>query len=197
MPTNRSARIQRRTSETDIDLELSLDGTGESSVETGVGFFDHMLGAFARHGLFDIKLQCRGDLEVDAHHTVEDIGICLGQAINDAVGTKQGINRFGASYVPMDEALARSVVDLSGRPFLSFHADLQREIIGVYPAALTIEFFRSLADNAKMTLHIDLLRGDNAHHCVEAIFKAVARSLRQAVEHDPRVSGVPSTKGVL
>ena len=197
MLTNRGARIQRRTSETDIDLELSLDGTGESSVETGVGFFDHMLAAFARHGLFDIKLQCRGDLEVDAHHTVEDIGICLGQAINDAVGTRQGINRFGASYVPMDEALARSVVDLSGRPFLSFHADLQQEIVGEYPAALTIEFLRSLADNAKMTLHIDLLRGDNAHHCVEAIFKAVARSLRQAVEHDPRVSGVPSTKGVL
>lgn len=194
---NRTAGIQRKTSETDIDLSLSLDGAGDCRAETGVGFFDHMLTAFARHGLFDLDVTCRGDLEVDAHHTVEDVGICLGQALAQALGERAGIARFGHSYVPMDEALARAVVDLSGRPYLVYNAGLKEEMIGAFPAALAPEFFRALADHGRLNLHIDLLRGANAHHGVEAIFKAVARALRQACEQDPRVGSIPSTKGVL
>ena len=197
MLTPRTARIQRKTSETDIDLSLVLDGSGTCQTETGIGFFDHMLTALARHSLFDLNVACRGDLDIDAHHTVEDVGICLGQALARALGDRAGIARFGSSCVPMDEALARAVVDLSGRPYLVYNAAFSEEMIGAFPTALSPEFFRSVADHARITLHIDLLRGENAHHGVEAIFKALARALRQATEHDPRVTGVPSTKGVL
>jgi imidazoleglycerol-phosphate dehydratase len=156
-----------------------------------------MLTALARHGLFDLKVTCRGDLEVDAHHTVEDIGICLGQALFQALGNKTGITRFGTSHVPMDEALARAVIDLSGRPYLVYHADFAEEMIGTFPTTLSLEFFRAFSDNARLNLHIDLLHGTNAHHSIEAIFKAVARALKTAVMHDPRVEGIPSTKGAL
>jgi len=193
----RTAQIQRKTSETDIDLSFTLEGKGDSDINTGIGFFDHMLTALARHGLFDLSVACKGDLEVDAHHTVEDVGICLGQALLDAIGDKAGITRFGSAYVPMDEALARSVVDLSGRAHLVYAADFSEELIGAFPTALGLEFFTALAHNGRLNLHIDLIRGSNAHHGMEAIFKAVARSLRQAVAFDERVSGVPSTKGSL
>ncbi len=197
MPNPRTGRIQRKTAETEIDLELALDGSGVCKAETGIGFFDHMLNAFARHSLLDLQVTCRGDLEVDAHHTVEDIGICLGQALSEALGTKSGISRFGHSYVPMDEALARSCVDLSGRPYLVYEAELEEEMIGAFPAVLCEEFFRSLAVHGQMNLQVDLIRGSNAHHSVEAMFKAVARALRLAFEPDPRVGGIPSTKGIL
>lgn len=197
MATLRTARIQRKTTETDIDLTLAVDGSGSCSAQTGIGFFDHMLTAFARHGLFDLEATCKGDLHVDAHHTVEDVGICLGQALDGALADKAGIARFGSAYVTMDEALARAVVDLSGRPYLVYDAEFTEEAVGAFPSALGLEFFRSLADHARMNLHIDLLRGSNAHHGLEAIFKAVARALRAAAGLDPRVSGVPSTKGVL
>lgn len=194
---SRQARIQRKTTETDIDLTLGLDGTGESHVDTGIGFFDHMLTAFCRHGLFNLDLTCRGDLQVDAHHTVEDVGICLGQAVFEALGDKAGINRFGSCYVPMDEALARTVIDLSGRSYLVLQAAFRDEQVGELPLALVPEFFRALADNARMNVHIDLLRGVNDHHSVEAIFKATGRSLDAATTRSGRVQGVPSTKGSL
>ena len=197
MSNPRNARIQRKTAETDIDLTLALDGCGTCRTETGIGFFDHMLTAFARHGLFDLTVACKGDLEVDAHHTVEDVGICLGQGFSQALGDKAGIVRFGHSYVPMDEALARAVVDLSGRPYLVYNAAFTEEMIGAFPSSLALECLRALVDNARISLHIDLLRGANAHHGIEAIFKATARALRQAVERDARAQGVPSTKGVL
>lgn len=197
MSDARQARIQRRTTETDIDLTLVLDGTGESNVSTGVGFFDHMLTAFCRHGLFDLQLSCKGDLEVDAHHTVEDAGICLGQAVAQALGDKAGIERFGTSYVPMDEALARAVIDLSGRSYLVLQAAFRDENVGGLAVALVAEFFRAFADNARMNLHIDLLRGTNDHHSIEAIFKACGRALDAATTRSVRVRGVPSTKGSL
>lgn len=197
MSDPRTAHIQRKTSETDIDLTFTLDGSGTCTSETGIGFFDHMLTALARHGLFDLNVTCRGDLDIDAHHTVEDIGICLGQALFQALGNKTGITRFGASYVPMDEALARAVIDLSGRPYLVYHADFTEERIGTFPTVLGLEFFRAFSDNARLNLHIDLLRGTNAHHSIEAIFKAVAQALKTAVAHDPRIEGIPSTKGAL
>ena len=197
MPGPRTARIQRRTTETEIDLALTLDGSGEGQTDTGIGFFNHMLTAFARHGLFDLHVVCRGDLDVDAHHTVEDVGICLGQALAEALADKAGIARFGSSTVPMDESLARSVVDLSGRAYLVYNAAFAEETIGAFPTVLGLEFFRALSDNARINLHIDLLRGTNAHHGMEAIFKATARALRQAVDHDPRGGGIPSTKGTL
>ena len=193
----RTAQIQRRTSETEIDLEFCLDGSGEAQVDTGVGFFDHMLTAFARHGLFDLKVHCKGDLEVDAHHTVEDVGICLGQAIERALGDKAGIQRFGHSYVPMDEALARAAIDLSGRSYLVIEADLREIQVGEFPVALAPEFFRALADNAKMNLHVDLLRGSNDHHGIEAMFKAFARALDLASQRSGRSKEIPSTKGTL
>ncbi len=193
----RNADVQRATSETDIRLTLTLDGTGTSRIESGIGFFDHMLTAFSRHSQFDLDIVCQGDLEIDAHHTVEDIGICLGQALNDALGDKSGITRFGSAVVPMDEALARAVVDLSGRPYLIYHANLDETTVGAFPTELGEEFFRSLTDHGRLNLHIDLIRGSNAHHCLEAIFKAVARAARQAVSPDPGVTGIPSTKGVL
>ena len=193
----RSARIERRTTETQIDLELCLDGGGECRVETGIGFFDHMLNAFARHGLFDLVVQCQGDLDVDAHHTVEDIGICLGQAIDQALGDKVGIQRYGHSYVPMDEALARTAIDLSGRAYLVLRAAFNDERVGELPVALVREFFYAVADQGRMNLHLDLLRGQNDHHGIEALFKAFARALDMASQKSDRVQGIPSTKGAL
>tara|TARA_B110000116_G_scaffold267751_1_gene280577 strand:- start:894 stop:1490 length:597 start_codon:yes stop_codon:yes gene_type:complete len=193
----RSARIERRTTETQIELELCLDGSGECHTETGIGFFDHMLNAFARHGLFDLEVKCQGDLYVDAHHTVEDIGLCLGQAIAQALGDKAGIVRYGHSYVPMDEALARAAVDLSGRAYLVLEAAFNDECVGELPVALVREFFYAVADQGRMNLHLDLLRGQNDHHGIEALFKAFARALDMASGKSDRVQGIPSTKGSL
>lgn len=193
----RNARIARATSETDIELELFLDGSGSSDIDTGIGFFDHMLTAFARHGCFDLQLRCKGDLQVDQHHTVEDVGICLGQAIDKALGTKEGITRFGHAYVPMDEALARVVVDLSGRSYLVLEPAFEEAAVGEFSAGLVVEFFRAVADHGKANIHIDLLRAANNHHGIEAIFKAFGRALDYASLISPRVQGVPSTKGSL
>jgi len=197
MANDRTETISRKTNETDISLTLSLDGSGICKVDTGIGFFDHMLTALAKHGLFDLTVTCKGDLEVDAHHTVEDVGICIGQALEKALGDKKGITRFGSAYVPMDEALARAVIDLSGRGHLVYEATFTEEMIGTFPTSLGMEFFTALSQNGRFNLHIDLIRASNAHHGMEAIFKAVARALRQAVSQDPRVTGVPSTKGSL
>ncbi len=191
------ARIERQTSETDIQLELCLDGQGTCRIETGIGFFDHMLNAFARHGLFDLQVHCAGDLHVDQHHSVEDVGICLGMAIDKALAGKEGIQRYGHSYVPMDEALARSVIDLSGRAYLVLSAQFCDERIGDFPTALVREFFQAVAGQARMNLHIDLLRCANDHHGVEAIFKAFGRALDAASLRSDRIHGVPSTKGAL
>ncbi|MBT4500953.1 MAG: imidazoleglycerol-phosphate dehydratase HisB [Gemmatimonadetes bacterium] len=193
----RTGRVERKTAETEIELELCLDGSGAADVETGVGFFDHMLIAFARHGLFDLTVRCKGDLEVDAHHTVEDIGICLGLALAEGVGDKAGLQRFGHSYVPMDEALARAVIDLSGRSYLVLEADLLDPMVGELPTTLVREFFRAVTDNARINLHLDLLRSRNDHHGIEALFKACARALDQATLRSERVRGIPSTKGSL
>ena len=193
----RQANINRKTTETDIRLSLAIDGSGSCETTTGIGFFDHVLTALARHGQFDISVKCEGDLDVDAHHTVEDVGICLGQAMYQALGDKAGISRFGSAYIPMDETLARAVVDFSGRPYLVFNAVFDEEMIGAFPSALAEEFFRSLVDHSRINLHVDLIRGSNSHHSVEAIFKAVARAIRAAIAIDPSVKGVPSTKGVL
>ncbi len=197
MSATRSARIQRRTLETDIEVELSLDGSGASEVATGVGFFDHMLTAFARHGLFDLRVKCAGDLEVDAHHSVEDVGIFLGQAVDQALADKAGVRRFGHSYVPMDDALARAVVDLSGRPYMVLDGSFEVSRVGDFPVALLREFLRAVADHGRMNLHVDILRGTDAHHAIEAAFKAFGRALDQASGRDERVEGVPSTKGSL
>jgi imidazoleglycerol-phosphate dehydratase len=197
MANDRTETLSRQTNETNITLTLSLDGSGISKVDTGIGFFDHMLTALAKHGLFDLTVTCKGDLEVDAHHTVEDVGICIGQALEKALGDKKGITRFGSAYVPMDEALARAVIDLSGRGHLVYEATFTEEMIGTFPTSLGMEFFTALSQNGRFNLHIDLIRASNAHHGMEAIFKAVARALRQAVSQDPRVTGVPSTKGSL
>ena len=197
----RRARVQRRTSETDIDLELTIDGSaggnGGTEISTGVGFLDHMLTAFARHGLFDLSVTCKGDLEVDSHHTVEDVGICLGQALDQALGDKVSLRRFGHSYVPMDDALARVVVDLSGRSYMLIQAEFADPNVGGLPVGLIREFMRAFADQGRFNLHVDLLRGGDAHHGVEAIFKALGRALDQATEQDRRVEGIPSTKGRL
>jgi imidazoleglycerol-phosphate dehydratase len=193
----RSAQIKRQTKETDIRLELNLDGTGRANVETGIAFLDHMLELFARHGLFDLEVVCKGDLEIDDHHTVEDIAICLGSALLKALGDKAGISRYGMSYVPMDEALCRTVIDLSGRFYLVYNVETRRHLIGNFSVELAEHFWRSFAEAAKCNLHIDMLRGRNTHHILEATFKATARALKQAVELDPRVQGVLSTKGVL
>lgn len=193
----RAALIKRKTKETDIELSLTLDGEGNADVDTGVGFFDHMLTHIARHGILDLQVKARGDLHIDAHHTVEDVGICLGKAFLEAIGEGVGLTRYGHAVVPMDEALAEAAVDFSGRPFLAFEADLPLGSVGEFDVELTEEFMRALAMNSRMTLHIILRQGTNAHHCIEAIFKAVARALRQAVSLDDRVQGVPSTKGML
>lgn len=193
----RSSTIERATSETDITLTLELDGAGKTKVDTGVPFFDHMLDAFGRHGLFDLAVVAQGDLEVDAHHTVEDVGIVLGQALAEALGDKAGITRFGSAVVPMDEALVLAAVDISGRGGLFWDVSLPIEIIGTFDTTLAKEFLVALATNAGVTLHVRSLAGENAHHIIEAAFKAAARALSQAVALDARVSGVPSTKGSL
>ena len=193
----RAARVERRTSETAITLELTLDGDGSVDVSTGVPFFDHMLQALGRHGLFGLRVRAEGDLAVDAHHTVEDVGICLGQAFAEALGDKRGIRRFGSSVVPMDEALVLAAVDVSGRGQLHYAVELPIEIIGMFDTTLAKEFMVAFATNAGVTVHVRSLAGENAHHIVEAAFKALARALAEAVAVDPRVSGVPSTKGAL
>jgi imidazoleglycerol-phosphate dehydratase len=193
----RSATITRTTRETDITVVLDLDGSGKTAVATGVPFFDHMLDAFGRHGLFDLEVRATGDLEIDAHHTVEDVGIVLGQAFAEALGDKSGITRFGSSALPMDEALVLAAVDISGRGALYYDVDLPIEIIGTFDTTLAKEFLVAFAANAAVTLHVRSLAGDNAHHIIEAAFKAVARALKDAVALDPRVAGVPSTKGSL
>jgi imidazoleglycerol-phosphate dehydratase len=194
---SRTATITRKTAETDISLRLNLDGTGQVQVQTGVGFFDHMLTHIGRHGLFDLSVNCVGDLHIDAHHTVEDVGICFGKAIAEALGDKAGIRRFGDATLPMDETLATAAVDLSGRPFLAWRADVPLETLGVFSSQLAEEFWRAVSSAGLLTLHVVLHHGKNTHHIVETIFKACARALRQAVEPDPRATGVPSTKGVL
>jgi imidazoleglycerol-phosphate dehydratase len=193
----RAAEVRRRTKETDVRVRLVLDGAGRSHVSTGVAFLDHMLELFAKHGLFDLEVECRGDLHIDDHHSVEDVAITLGQALAEALGDKAGVARYGFAYVPMDEALCRAVVDLSGRFYLVYQVETRRQMIGNFSVELAEHFWRSLAEAARCNLHLDCLRGRNTHHILEGTFKAAARALRQAVERDPRVSGVPSTKGVL
>jgi imidazoleglycerol-phosphate dehydratase len=193
----RAASVERNTLETRIRVTLDLDGSGRAALRSGVPFLDHMLDQVARHGLIDLEVAAEGDLHIDAHHTVEDLGITLGQALARALGDKRGIRRYGHAYVPLDEALSRVVVDLSGRPGLSFHCDFVRARIGDFDVDLFREFFQGLVNHAAMTLHIDNLRGENAHHQAETIFKAFGRALRMAVEPDPRMGGIPSTKGAL
>ncbi|MDK9724869.1 MAG: imidazoleglycerol-phosphate dehydratase HisB [Sterolibacteriaceae bacterium MAG5] len=193
----RSAEVQRDTLETQIRVRLDLDGSGKSSLATGVGFFDHMLDQIARHGLIDLDIEAKGDLHIDAHHTVEDVGIAFGQALAKALGDKKGLRRYGHAYVPLDEALSRVVVDLSGRPGLVFEVPFTRATVGEFDVDLVREFFQGLVNHAAITVHIDGLRGDNSHHQAETVFKAFARALRMALETDPRASGVPSTKGTL
>lgn len=193
----RRARIERKTRETDVVLALNLDGEGRARARTGIGFLDHMLASLAAHARFDLDVRCRGDLHVDAHHSVEDVGIALGQALKQALGDRKGITRFGHAYVPLDEALARAVVDLSGRPWLHFGVQFRAQRIGDLPTELLEDFFRAFVDHGRFDLHLDLGRGRNAHHIAEALFKATARALSAAVALDPRVKGVPSTKGSL
>jgi imidazoleglycerol-phosphate dehydratase len=193
----RSANIRRETAETRISLVLDLDGTGQADIRTGVGFFDHMLQLFAKHSLIDLKIEAVGDLHVDPHHTVEDSGICLGQALAQALGDKAGIRRYGSAVLPMDEALVTAAVDLSGRPFFVWHVEIPPEILGTFNAPLAEEFWRAVSSSGGLNLHILCHYGRNTHHIIEATFKATARALRQAIEIDPRMPGVPSTKGVL
>lgn len=193
----RTARIRRETGETRIELVLDLDGTGRADVVTGVGFFDHMLTLLAKHSLIDLTVKADGDLHVDAHHTVEDVGICLGRALAQALGDKAGIRRYGCMTLPMDETLVTSAVDLSGRPYCVWSDDMPLETLGTFNAPLAEEFWRAVASAGAFNLHVLLHYGRNTHHVIEAIFKATARAMRQAVEPDPRGSGVPSTKGVL
>lgn len=194
----RTAEIQRNTLETQVSVKLDLEGTGKSQLTTGIGFFDHMLDQVARHALVDLQVEARGDLHIDAHHTVEDVGITLGQALAKALGDKKGLTRYGHAYVPLDETLSRVVVDLSGRPGLTFNVEFVRAGIGEFDVDLVREFFQGLVNHADITVHIDNLRGENAHHQAESVFKAFARALRMAVSVDPRASGtVPSTKGSL
>ena len=194
----RVGEVTRTTKETELHVRVVLDGRGESRVKTGIGFFDHMLEAFARHSLIDLTVEARGDLHVDGHHTVEDTGIVLGQALEKALGDRAGIRRYADSIVPLDEALVRCVVDVSGRPYLAYQIDIPKwQMLGDYDVFLTPEFFRALVLNAGLTVHLDLIRGDNPHHIVEAAFKAFARALDAATIVDPRVPGIPSTKGAL
>ncbi len=195
--SKRTAEVTRDTKETRIRASINLDGSGAGKLDTGVPFLDHMLDQVARHGGFDLEISARGDLHVDAHHTVEDIGITLGQALLQALGDKRGIRRYGHAYVPLDEALSRVVVDLSGRPGLDFKIDFARARIGEFDVDLVHEFFQGFVNHAQVTLHVDNLKGDNAHHQAETAFKAFGRALRMAVELDPRAQGVPSTKGTL
>jgi imidazoleglycerol-phosphate dehydratase len=194
---SRKAKIERRTAETEIQLEIDLDGTGQSQIRTGVGFLDHMLTLFAKHGLVDLSVNARGDLHVDQHHTVEDVGICLGQALRQALGDKAGIRRYGHFTLPMEETLVTTALDLSGRYYLVFQAEFPTPKIGEFDSELVQDFWQATAANALCNLHILLHHGRNSHHISEAIFKSAARALRMAVERDPRSSGVPSTKGTL
>jgi imidazoleglycerol-phosphate dehydratase len=198
MPKPRSAKVERNTNETRIEVEVNLDGEGRADLATGVPFLDHMLDQLARHGMIDLVVRAAGDLHIDAHHTVEDIGITLGQAVAKALGDKRGLVRYGHAYVPLDEALSRVVIDLSGRPGLEFHVPFARAMIGAFDVDLAHEFFQGFANHALVTLHVDNLRGQNAHHQAETVFKAFARALRMAVARDSRAAGtVPSTKGTL
>jgi len=198
MTEPRTATIQRDTKETRIRVQVNLDGSGVSKLSTGIGFFDHMLDQIARHGLVDLEIEAQGDLHIDGHHTVEDVGITFGLAVAKAVGDKKGLRRYGHAYVPLDEALSRVVIDFSGRPGLVMHVPFKAGMIGGFDAQLAHEFFQGFANHALVTLHIDNLRGENAHHQCETVFKAFARALRSAVEIDPRVGdAVPSTKGTL
>jgi imidazoleglycerol-phosphate dehydratase len=197
-PIQRIAAVTRNTNETQIRVAINLDGTGQQKLNTGVPFLDHMLDQIVRHGLIDLDIQATGDLHIDAHHTVEDVGITLGQAFAQAMGDKKGIRRYGHAYVPLDEALSRVVVDFSGRPGLTYHIPFTRAMIGQFDVDLTREFFQGFVNHALVTLHIDNLRGDNAHHQCETVFKAFGRALRMAIELDPRAAGtIPSTKGSL
>jgi imidazoleglycerol-phosphate dehydratase len=193
----RQGSVERKTKETDIRLRLDLDGEGKSRISTGIGFFDHMLTAFATHGRFDVDLRCKGDLHVDAHHSVEDVGIALGQALREALGDKKGIVRFGHAYVPLDEALSRCVIDLSGRPYLHYDVRFKARQIGTMPTELFEDFFWAMADHARLSIHLEAIRGRNAHHIAETLFKSASRALSMAVALDPRVKGIPSTKGSL
>ena len=194
----RKATITRNTLETQITVTVNLDGTGKAEFETGIPFLDHMLDQVARHGMMDISIHAQGDLHIDAHHTVEDIGITLGQAVTEAVGDKKGILRYGHAYVPLDEALSRVVIDFSGRPGLQFHVPFTRASVGGFDVDLFMEFFQGFVNHALVTLHIDNLRGDNSHHQAETVFKAFGRAVRMALSADPRMAGImPSTKGVL
>ena len=194
----RTADVSRETRETRIRVKVNLDGTGQSNLSTGIGFFDHMLDQIARHGLIDLSIKATGDLHIDGHHTVEDVGITLGQAVAQAVGDKKGIRRYGHAYVPLDEALSRVVVDFSGRPGLEMHVPFKSGMIGHFDSQLAFEFFQGFVNHAFVTLHIDNLRGENAHHQAETVFKAFGRALRAATELDPRSAGmIPSTKGSL
>jgi len=196
--TQRTAEVRRDTKETQIFVRINLDGTGQSELSTGIGFFDHMLDQIARHGLIDLHIQATGDLHIDGHHTVEDVGIALGQAVAIAVGDKKGLRRYGHAFVPLDEALSRVVVDFSGRPGLEMHVPFKSGMIGHCDSQLAFEFFQGFVNHAFVTLHIDNLRGENAHHQAETVFKAFGRALRDALELDPRALGViPSTKGTL
>jgi len=197
LKNQRTSEVSRRTNETDISVRLNLDGEGASQVSTGIHFFDHMLILMAKHGLFDLEVRCKGDLEVDGHHTVEDVGIALGQAFDRALDTKEGITRYGMAYVPMDEALGRAVVDYSGRPFLVCKVAFPAEKVGELNTELVEEFFRALAVHGRMNLHIEILYGKNSHHMAEAMFKSAGRALSLAAARNPAVKGVPSTKGVL
>ena len=194
----RTAEVSRNTAETKIAVSLNLDGTGVAKLHTGIGFFDHMLDQIARHGLIDLEIDCEGDLHIDGHHTVEDVGITIGQALAQAVGDKKGLRRYGHAYVPLDEALSRVVIDFSGRPGLAMHVPFTSGMIGSFDSQLAFEFFQGFANHAFVTLHIDNLKGVNAHHQCETVFKAFARALRAALELDPRSAGIiPSTKGSL
>jgi imidazoleglycerol-phosphate dehydratase len=197
MKQKRVAKIERKTKETAIKLELNLDGTGNTDIKSGIGFLDHMLDLWAFHGMFDLKLKCDGDLEIDTHHTTEDIALALGSALAEAVGEKKGISRYGHSYVPMDESLIRAALDLSGRPEFVFHGEFTQPTIGYLDTQMITHFFKSLAVSSKMTLHLSILYGINDHHKCEGMFKSVGRALRAAVESDPRRKDVVSTKGTL
>ena len=194
---NRSAKIARKTKETDIELYLNIDGSGKSEISTGIGFFDHMLQAFARHGLFDLNVKVSGDLNVDCHHTIEDTGIVLGQAIAEAIGDKQGIKRYGSNILPMDETLVMSAIDLCGRPYFVMDGEFQAPMVGEFDTQMVREFFYSVSYSAAMNLHLRIITGLNDHHKIEAIFKAFAKALDEASMIDPRIEGVLSTKGAL
>jgi imidazoleglycerol-phosphate dehydratase len=193
----RTAKVERKTKETDITIELDLDGSGRAEIDTGMPFFDHMLDSFTRHGLFDVVVRAKGDLDVDYHHTVEDVGLTLGQAFKDALSDKRGIRRFGEATCPLDETLASVVVDLSGRPYLCYNVKIRPGRVGTFDTDLPHEFYAAFANQLGMNLHIDVVRGENPHHIIEACFKAFARAMDAATQLDPRVQGVPSTKGSL